>query len=423
MKTIWIIDHYSSEPKYGGIARQYDFAKELSKRNYNVVVIASSFSHFTHSYISEEDMYISKIADNAHYVYLKTTSYQKNNSLSRFKNIYSFERAVKKHREKIVDRFGKPDVINGCSVHPLAWVAAQKASKKYNSRLVVEVRDLWPEIWIASNDKPKYHPMVLFFGALEKWAYKKADRIIYSMQNGDKYINGKLGFPKDKMYLIGQPMDTERFDLYKIEKQNLVPQNIQNFMKDSFVATFAGYYMEYEGVLTMLEAAKILKDRNIPAKFVFVGSGEELENMKNYAEKHNLDNILIGDRISKESIPALLYNSDICLAHLAIKGNEKAYQYGVSKNKVNEYLYSGACTLYGFHDKNDPVATSGGGYMIEPFNAHDFADKIEFLYKLDMESLNKHGVNGREYIKATHRVEILVDKLEKVFFDRIEEKI
>ena len=40
MKNIWIIDHYSSEPQYGGISRQYDFAMELAKRDYNVVVLA-----------------------------------------------------------------------------------------------------------------------------------------------------------------------------------------------------------------------------------------------------------------------------------------------------------------------------------------------------------------------------------------------
>lgn len=73
MKTIWIIDHYSSEPQYGGISRQYDFACELSKRGYNAVVISSAFSHFTHSFISDEDVYVSKINDRVHYVYLKTS--------------------------------------------------------------------------------------------------------------------------------------------------------------------------------------------------------------------------------------------------------------------------------------------------------------------------------------------------------------
>lgn len=417
MKTIWIIDHYSSEPKYGGIARQYDFAMELSKRGFNVVVIASSFSHFNHTYISEEEMFISKISDNAHYVYLKTSSYTSNNSLARFKNIFSFERAVKNNRDDIANRFGIPDVINGCSVHPLAWIAAHKASNKYNTLLSIEVRDLWPEIWIASEEKSKFHPMVLFFGALEKWAYKKADKIIYSMQSGDKYINGKLGFPTDKMHLIGQPMDTKRFDSYAKEKTNLLPKEIINFSESDYLCTFAGYYMEYEGVHIMLEAAKILKERNIPIKMLFVGSGSEEVNMRKFVKDYNLKNVLIWDRISKESIPSLLNRSKICMAHLAIKGNDKAYQYGVSKNKVNEYLYSGACTIYGFHDLEDPVAASGAGFVIPPFNSKVLADTIEYIYNLGESEYKKFGLNGRKYIEENHKVEVLVDKLQSIFFD------
>ena len=74
MKTIWIIDHYSSEPKYGGISRQYDFAKELGKRGYRVVVISSSFCHFTHSYFSEKRVFITRPGKNIFYVYLRTGS-------------------------------------------------------------------------------------------------------------------------------------------------------------------------------------------------------------------------------------------------------------------------------------------------------------------------------------------------------------
>ena len=54
MKTIWIIDHYSSEPKYGGIQRQFDFANELSKRGYRTIIISSSFSgNFTTNFGSK----------------------------------------------------------------------------------------------------------------------------------------------------------------------------------------------------------------------------------------------------------------------------------------------------------------------------------------------------------------------------------
>lgn len=43
-QVLWIVDRLClSEPKYGGISRQYDFGVELSKRGYRVVVISSSY--------------------------------------------------------------------------------------------------------------------------------------------------------------------------------------------------------------------------------------------------------------------------------------------------------------------------------------------------------------------------------------------
>ena len=73
MKIIWIIDHYSSEPQYGGISRQYDFAKELSKRGYKTIILSSAYSHYTHKYLFNEEYTISKFAEHAYYVYLRTS--------------------------------------------------------------------------------------------------------------------------------------------------------------------------------------------------------------------------------------------------------------------------------------------------------------------------------------------------------------
>ena len=81
-----IIDHYFSKPKYGGISRQYDFAVELSKRGYNVVVLTSDFSHYTHTYIEEskdKDYYVSNICEGINYVYLHTRKYMTNGGIDR----------------------------------------------------------------------------------------------------------------------------------------------------------------------------------------------------------------------------------------------------------------------------------------------------------------------------------------------------
>ncbi len=415
MKTIWIIDHYSSEPKYGGIQRQFDFANELSRRGYKTIIIASAFSHYTHTFISDEQYHISQFADNAYYAYVYTKPYETNGGLGRVKNMFSFRSSVLKNYKAIEQRLGKPDVVMGASVHPLAWLAAEKIAKHYGTKFIAEVRDLWPEMWLLNGEKGKLDPMVVFFGTIEKWTYKKADKIIYSMLYGDKYICGKLGFPKNKVALIGQPMDCERFDRNAVEKAPEVPEEIKKFTADSFTCVFTGYFMEYEGVHVMLNAAKDFHDKGIPIKFLFIGSGKEEEAMKKYVTKNNLDNVLIHGRISKELIPAVLRSCSICLAHCATEGKEESFKYGISKNKVNEYLYSGNPVIYGRDDPMDPVAKYGGGYVIQPFKPEQFVQRIMEIYNMEPVDRAKFGKNGKEYIIKYHRVDSLVDKLLEVF--------
>lgn len=416
-QTIWIIDHYSSEPQYGGISRQYDFATELGRRGYKVVIIASGFCHFTHSYISEEDVKVNTLCSGVQYIYLKTSAYEANGGMGRARNMVDFMNKVLRYEPIIARKYGKPDVVTGCSVHPLAWVAAYRIARKYKVRFVAEVRDFWPRIWVAGGDKKSTDPMVLFFGALQQWAFKHADRIIYSMYHGDKYICGELGISKSKVYLIGQPMDCNRFD-NNSGNVDLLPEEIRHFINDGkyLLCAFAGYYMTYEGVYVMLAALKILEKKNLPIKMVFVGSGSEKAGMERYIRENHIRNVLVYDRIPKEAVPALLSHSDICMAHLEVEGHKEVYKYGVSKNKVNEYLYSGACTLYGFLYKDDEVATSGGGIMFEPYNAEDLAEKIEKVYRMPKEEQQQYGINGRNYIRQNRSVDILTDRLLEVLF-------
>ena len=417
-KTIWIVDHYSSEPKYGGIQRQFDFANELSNRGYRTIIVSSAFSHYTHSYISDEKCFISRFAENAYYAYVHTTPYKKNGGLGRVRNMFSFKAAVARNRKKIVNELGKPDVVVGASVHPLAWIAAYKIAKRYKIRFIAEVRDLWPEMWLLNGDRSRLDPMVVFFGSIEKWAYRKADRVIYSMLYGDRYICGKLGFPKEKVALIGQPMDCGRFDLNATEKKAEIPERILNFIGEdgkSFTCVFTGYYMNYEGVHVMLKAAKAFKESNIPIQFLFIGSGKEEEKMRKYVADNSLDNVLIHERINKELIPAILRMCNICLAHCATEGKEESFKYGISKNKVNEYLYSGNPVIYGRDDEEDPVAKYGAGFVVKPFREDQFVSRIRQIYEMSEQQRAQYGKNGQEYIIKYHRVDSLVDQLLEVY--------
>lgn len=143
-KTLWIIDHYSSEPKYGGYTRQYHYARGIAAHGYHVVVIASSFSHFTHQYITEDEYSCSEISDNVHFVYLKTTRYLTNASAKRFLGMLSFAGQVSKYKKRIEKQFGRPDWVVASSPHPFTWIAGNQIAKKYGSGYNIEIRDFWP---------------------------------------------------------------------------------------------------------------------------------------------------------------------------------------------------------------------------------------------------------------------------------------
>ncbi len=138
--------------------------------------------------------------------------------------------------------------------------------------------------------------------------------------------------------------------------------------------------------------------------------------MKEYVKQYALSNVMIAGRVSKEPIPALLRKADVCLAHCAVKGSEESFKYGISKNKVNEYLYSNACVIYGRADIDDPVVTSGAGYVITPYSAEQFAEKIEEVYHMTEDERAAFGMSGKRYILENHETSILVKKLLSALF-------
>lgn len=416
MRTVWILDHYATEPQYGGISRQYDFANELDRRGIRVVVVASSFSHVSHSYFQDEPCTIRHLSQRVSFVYLRTKPAYQDNGSKRFMNMLSYVHQVKRYSSYIAKQCAVPDTVLGCSIHPLAWLAANYCAKHFNAKFMIEVRDFWPLFFIESDTYSKQHPVVLFFGRLEKWAYKRAEKIIVSLPFAERYLCGSLSVPAQKVTWIGQPMDCNRFDALAERYEEFVPTQIKAFIKDAFVCVFAGYYKTYEGVHTMLAAALLLQKRGYKTKMLFVGHGEEKDVMRQYVAEHQLKNVLIENRLPKEAIPSLLRKCQVKLASLYLD-NEKAFAYGISKNKINEYLYSGGCTILGFAHGQSAVDLSGGGYVIPPNDPEALADSIVRASQLSKEVFDEIDAKARVYIRREHGVDVLAAKLESILFD------
>ena len=114
---------------------------------------------------------------------------------------------------------GNPNIILASSVHPLTLVAGIKVARKFSVPCICEIRDLWPEsiVEFGNLNKNSFIAKILYSG--EKWIYKYADRLVFTMEGGKDYIVDR-GWDKnsggpvsiEKIVHINNGIDLNAFD-------------------------------------------------------------------------------------------------------------------------------------------------------------------------------------------------------------------
>ncbi|QOR66330.1 glycosyltransferase family 4 protein [Cytobacillus suaedae] len=410
VNRIWIINHYAT----GNGDRHDALASQLTKFGVEVLVIASSYNHFTQKYMYQEDYAVEKRSDSLSYLWLRTTPKYTGNGIGRIFNMISFMRMVKKMSPSWIDKYGKPDIVMGSSVHPFTWEAAYWISNKTNADFYTEVRDLWPLSLIEVHGVSSKHPLVILFSYLEKRAYQRAKKIITTMPYANKYITDVLGFSADKIEWIPNSIDTEKVEKALRNKNIKLPSELEDYLTNNWCAVYTGSLVESECIDLILDSAKILQERgNSFIKFAIVGDGHLKKQLLEIAQKQNLGNVKFFDRISKEQVALVVNRSKVCLA--AVR-NLALYKYGLSMNKLSDYLYSGNPTIFAC-DVQNVVKSSGGGINLPFGNAELYADSIETVFNMSEEQKRIMAIRGRETIKKQYDTSSLARKLIDIFED------
>ena len=397
--NIWIFNHYAITPDLPGGTRHYDFAKELTERGYNVTIFASSFHY---SLLREtkdygKSSYIIEDYDGVKFVWIKTFPYSKND-WRRVLNMLSYSVRVYNVAKKI--DMEKPDVIIGSSVHLFAVYAAYLLSKYYKVPFIMEVRDLWPQTLIDMGVS-RWNPFVILLGILERFLYKRAQKIISVLPKAYEYITS-LGIPLEKIEWIPNGVDLKRVEH--------IENNFEK--KTGFKVLYTGAHGIANGLDTLLDSAKILKERGYSDIVIeLVGDGYEKKRLMKRALEEGLDNVFFKDPVKKDKVPEILSQADVLFFNLLAKDT---FKYGISSNKLFDYLASGRPIISASNASNNPVEEAKAGITVPPEDPEAVAEAIINLYKMSEEERLKMGENGRKYVQEYHDIPVLVDKLEKV---------
>lgn len=387
-KNVWIINHYATNMFDDRAGRHYWFSENLIKNGYNPTVFCASTNHFSGENIKiTEGLYSKKIVDMIPFVFVKTPEYI-GNGRKRILNMFSFYKNIIKTAKKFVENHEKPDVIIASSVHPLSLVAGIKLAKFFGVKCVCEVRDLWPESLVAygSIQKNNIFTKALYGG--EHWIYKKADAIVMTWPGGRDYIIDK-GWEQtvnlQKVYHISNGLSLESFD-ENLSKTNYISESQY---KD---IVYTGSIRKVNNVGLLLDAAKIIKEKNSKVRIVIYGDGNELSSLKSRCKNEEIDNVIFKGKVPKSQIPQIISNSYANLLHNSSTSLDK---YGQSQNKLFEYLAAGKCIIQTYTTNFSVLEKYNCGISVKNQMAGLIADSILKICENPRETLIM-GENARK---------------------------
>jgi glycosyltransferase involved in cell wall biosynthesis len=171
---------------------------------------------------------------------------------------------------------------------PLIGLVALLIGRLRRMRVIMLVQDVYPDIAVALGALHPRSPITKALDWLSSQVLKRSDRIIVLSDSMRKRITEKIGESRaSRIDVIHNWADGADIQPLK-EVSN--PFVAEHNLADSFVILFSGNFGRVNEFSTVLEAARLLRDRP-DIVFLFVGGGAREAEIQEYRRKHALDNI------------------------------------------------------------------------------------------------------------------------------------
>ena len=406
--NVWIVNHYAIPPSLGGLVRHYYFSKYLQQKGHQVRIFTSSKIHnMNKNMIDDGALYKEQVIDDIEYTFVRSRDYS-GNGLDRITNLINFPFEVQKTMSYFY-KMEKPDVIYASSPDLFVVYFALRFGKRHGIPVVVEIRDLWPKSIVEYNNFSEYNPIIQVMYQLEKYIYRKTDKLIFTFAGGKTYIEDR-GWQNvidlQKVHHVNNGVDLEEFEY---NKTNYVLNDTDLVNPVNFKVIYVGSIRLVNHLRELVDAAEILKNRgknNI--QILIYGDGTEKEELEAYCISHQL-NVKFKGRVEKKYIPYILSKSDLNIVNVK-KSN--LVRYGVSWNKLFEYMASEKPILCNLPTNFDLIEEYHLG-VSHYFTAEDYAAEIQRFAELPHKEYQQY-CNNAVSLKLRYDYKNLTDQILEV---------
>ena len=389
--NILLINHYAGSLQHGMEYRPYYLAREWVRLGHRVRIAASSRSHIrAQAPQMRGQARLDETIDGIEYTWFDTAAYSGNGS-ARAMNMASFVVRLTQDARQMARAF-KPDVVIASSTYPLDIWPARRIARLARARLLFEVHDLWPLSPMELGNLSRWHPFIMLLQAAENYACRHADAVVSILPKVRDHLEAH-GMARHKLHIVPNGADPAEWLAEPPVLQGDVGARLAGLRAaGKFIVGYAGTHGIANSLGTLLGAAAQLAGER--AAFVLVGGGPDKAKLQQHARAMGLNNVHFFDPVAKAQVPALLQCFDV--AYIGWP-RQPLYRFGISPNKLIDYMMAARPILHSVEAGNDPVADAGCGLTVAPEDASAVARGVLHLMSMPAAERAAIGQRGKSY--------------------------
>lgn len=393
-----MVNHHAAIPAKDGLeGRHYALARHLQHHGWSASVIAASTTHPS----GEQRLHGPHLRrlthdDGVDSLCVRSNRYGSSTAL-RFVGMAVF--ALMTLAPGMTRGLSKPDVVIGSTVHPFAAWAGWRLARRHKVPFVYEIRDVWPDALIHLGRLNGSGALARVLRKLSLDLCARADLILSPLPDVRRYLD-ENGFQKKEFLWISNGIEADHYRA-EVAHERHTPFTFMYFGSH-------GNANALDGILEAFDKA-VGKSPTADMRLRLIGSGPLKSKLQEYARSlASVERISFEDPIPRSQIIERAHEADCLVINLH---DHPVYQYGISPNKLFDYLLAARPIIAAFNAPNNPVADANAGVCVPADSRDEIAQAMLDVYAMDHKTLQAMGSNGLAHVTKAYSYETLAQRL------------
>lgn len=282
-------------------------------------------------------------------------------------------------------RVTRPDVIVVSSPTFFSIFSAWLLARLFRRPFVVEVRDLWPGIFVELGIL-RNRTLIRLLEQLELLAYRASDLVVV-VTDGFKDDLVARGVAPDKVEVITNGVDLDHFTPGPPEEA--VRRRLGADPGQSLVV-YIGAHGISQGLGSVLEAARLTGP---DIHFAFVGEGADKRQL--VADGGEEPNVSFHPGVPRQEVLSILRTADVLLVPLRDVPGFRSF----IPSKMFEFMAAGTPVVGTVDGEPARILRAAGAVVVTPEAPAELAGALVRLLD-DAEQMEKQSIVGREFVEA-----------------------